>query len=896
MGISRFKLPVMLCALKQEQQQGGSNRSSNNLANPYSSHRALEAYSKVTYGQIVEEIKSLQNEYPGFLDVTTAQDIYGLESPGMCTAADGTETPCLQYILRVTDEATMRQEPERPEVFLSGCLHGNERIGPVVAMEVVRLMLEAAQCVKVKCEDSGIAPATREWLSHLVRSRLMYVMPMTNAIGYNNNQREENRIDPNRDFPYQKDPAHCMETITARAVNELWRENLFQLAITFHGGMESITYEWGSYNHHKDGHDVSPDDRAQTQVASIMSRYAGHFPGTPDYLYGRTNDVVYPVTGGMEDWAYAASWDNDFTDPPPVLPCNPSTYGGYPASQTTYNNVSLRAFNILVETSKSKDPPASMLGTDDKLWVASGEGSGHVTRNVRLALAVVDLVEPYVHWVGHSAAGCQWDCAPPSLSLTEADDFLELQWRVGGAIRVDETQLIAGPWPGGDLQTGHRSLLGEGEEEKEKGVCVGCQGEWWAGEERGGKAVGEAQSGWTRWHVGDAGGDAGKRRGQTFVEAQAAEAKAADEQEKGLLEGAEEDEVNRIAGLDDPIFTHTLDLKMLMERWREEGKQEGETVSFFLVARARVDQAWARNEGTPHPDIPPQSHVANARTNPAWHAAHNGHEVRGRLDWYSFPLKLTITSSLPPSPTEQEGRAKGEQEGEVTPAEEAVAVAIKKEREEANSSTSTPPPSSPPANATTLPKKEEDASNPPSLPPSLEKEGKETLAAASVSGKKEAEPAAAAAVAATEEEKRTSTLSGAVKEEEEEWREEGEGDGKGGLLGVLGSTILWALAMAAVGAAVGLAARRGRGGERGGGIGGGGIGGGGIGGGGGGRQQRRLSSVEGGRERGGSGGLRAGSGSSIRSAASYAPVSVEEEDEEWRDGGDLEMDESVTVV
>ena len=34
-------------------------------------------------------------------------------------------------------------------------------------------------------------------------------------------------------------------------MNELWRENLFQLAITFHGGMESITYEWGSYNHHK---------------------------------------------------------------------------------------------------------------------------------------------------------------------------------------------------------------------------------------------------------------------------------------------------------------------------------------------------------------------------------------------------------------------------------------------------------------------------------------------------------------------------------------------------------------------------------------------------------------------------------------------------------------------
>lgn len=44
-----------------------------------------------------------------------------------------------------------------------------------------------------------------------------------------------------------------------------------QLAITFHGGMESITYEWGAFNHHKDGHDVSPDDTAQTQIATGLS-------------------------------------------------------------------------------------------------------------------------------------------------------------------------------------------------------------------------------------------------------------------------------------------------------------------------------------------------------------------------------------------------------------------------------------------------------------------------------------------------------------------------------------------------------------------------------------------------------------------------------------------------
>ena len=35
----------------------------------------------------------------------------------------------------------------------------------------------------------GIAPATLEWLAHLVRTRILVVMPMTNAIGYAQKQR-----------------------------------------------------------------------------------------------------------------------------------------------------------------------------------------------------------------------------------------------------------------------------------------------------------------------------------------------------------------------------------------------------------------------------------------------------------------------------------------------------------------------------------------------------------------------------------------------------------------------------------------------------------------------------------------------------------------------------------
>ena len=44
-------------------------------------------------------------------------------------------------------------------------------------------------------------------------------------------------------------PKECMQTITARIVNELHRRHLFRTAVTFHGGTKSIGYEWGSPNH-----------------------------------------------------------------------------------------------------------------------------------------------------------------------------------------------------------------------------------------------------------------------------------------------------------------------------------------------------------------------------------------------------------------------------------------------------------------------------------------------------------------------------------------------------------------------------------------------------------------------------------------------------------------------
>jgi hypothetical protein len=187
-------------------------------------------YAHRPYGVIVAEMQRLAKRHPQFVELYNAQDKYGLQSPGTCTDDAGASTPCKTWILRITNEATLEADGrDRPEVFFSGCLHGDEWVGPSSMVELALYL--------VKTRVAGSNP----WISRLVDTRSILIMPMTNAIGYQQTSREENGMDPNRDFPYMRTPATCMTTITARAVNEVWREHLVQMAVTFHGGMQVLS-------------------------------------------------------------------------------------------------------------------------------------------------------------------------------------------------------------------------------------------------------------------------------------------------------------------------------------------------------------------------------------------------------------------------------------------------------------------------------------------------------------------------------------------------------------------------------------------------------------------------------------------------------------------------------
>lgn len=89
------------------------------------------------YGGTRDALYDMENKYSHLVKVEHAQGKWGTASPGKC---GGTE--CRQYFAHLTNHNTLAQEPTRPEVFFSGAVHGNERVGPTTTIEFMLLLIE----------------------------------------------------------------------------------------------------------------------------------------------------------------------------------------------------------------------------------------------------------------------------------------------------------------------------------------------------------------------------------------------------------------------------------------------------------------------------------------------------------------------------------------------------------------------------------------------------------------------------------------------------------------------------------------------------------------------------------------------------------------------------------
>jgi len=390
-----------------------------------------EKFVYKNYDNILTDIKELQSKYPDLIEVTTAQEKFDLPSPGMCG-----EAKCVTPIVYLTNHKI--DNTYKPQVYISGEVHGNERVGPTTTLEFIRLVLENYEL--------------NDFIKNLLDQRYLVISPMTNAQGYHDNHREETveskvHIDPNRDFPFDlTDYSKCMQTVAARTVNELFISQLFQLAFTFHGGINVIGYVWGAPRHmirHSQKSTEAPDFSAAQEISVLLHNVASKSRHTEEYILGTMTETVYEVRGGMEDWAYGAGWETSATQS-----CTPTTYNGYSSDKTNYSEhhpEALKTLMYLIETSTQKTPSSKDLGTKDLTCLLNlfrdpfnednasycdiYHQDGHITRNIRMMLVLSDLAKATV-WTSHS--------------VDRAGGVVTLQWYVRGAFDVDETYVRYG--------------------------------------------------------------------------------------------------------------------------------------------------------------------------------------------------------------------------------------------------------------------------------------------------------------------------------------------------------------------------------------------------------------------------------------------------------------------
>jgi hypothetical protein len=107
-------------------------------------------------------------------------------------------------------------------------------------------------------------------------------------------------------------------------------------------------------------------------------------------------NLVYAVEGGMEDWAYAAGWENELNPyQKPIKTCSPNTFSSYPTEKTTYDNYPIRSIMYLIESYYEKRPNQDDFGESETI-LDDNKFMGHIPRNIRLSLAAIDMISPYV--------------------------------------------------------------------------------------------------------------------------------------------------------------------------------------------------------------------------------------------------------------------------------------------------------------------------------------------------------------------------------------------------------------------------------------------------------------------------------------------------------------------
>lgn len=350
-----------------------------------------ERYRFVDYNDMVDLVDKLEASplYGSLLKIKDVFEEYPTIPKITCPNERASTRNCRSYLIEVANfDKGQAYVDKLPTVLIIAGFHGNEVTGTNSVYQFLTIL-------------NKYYYRNNDLYAMLQNVRLL-LLPTANVNGFDNNIREETinglTFDPNRDFPYdiiRKD--HCFQTTTAMIIDTIFRENLIVGCLTFHGGVNSITYPWGNFAHEKQP--KTGDDIAFHEVAQVLQEVSGENErlNIDKYKIGLLQDIVYDVHGGFEDWAYGASWDvNNVNNSCAV---NVGFSSMVTRKSITYDDETNRAFVFLVEAGDDKKPKPHTLGNELALFDPDNKLAewGHVTRNISLLMRFTEIVQPYLY-------------------------------------------------------------------------------------------------------------------------------------------------------------------------------------------------------------------------------------------------------------------------------------------------------------------------------------------------------------------------------------------------------------------------------------------------------------------------------------------------------------------
>ncbi|KAL3143224.1 hypothetical protein ABBQ38_002077 [Trebouxia sp. C0009 RCD-2024] len=177
----------------------------------------------------------------------------------------------------------------------------------------------------------GDEPASRqlllglaEWLcqyhttdsraAEIVNGMHLYLVPTVNPDGFDLRQRHNiEDVDLNRDFPdplllgTTGLPPTGKEQPETLALMQWMSATHFVASASLHEGAVVANYPWDGMTDPNNTYSASPDDATFRHLASVYADAHSDMHDSIEFAGGITNGAQwYPISGGMQDWAYAS--------------------------------------------------------------------------------------------------------------------------------------------------------------------------------------------------------------------------------------------------------------------------------------------------------------------------------------------------------------------------------------------------------------------------------------------------------------------------------------------------------------------------------------------------------------------------------------------------------------